>query len=100
MHIVLSPLIFITVYIGYVVSGSRFYIKIGLIIIVLWLVNFGLPFVGSFFSEVYIIQFIRVILLILIVIYMVVRYVSMKSLNIDRKRVLYLPWFVLYLLVV
>merc|ERR1712003_431813 len=35
MHIVLSPLIFITVYMGYVVSGSRFYLKIGLIIMVL-----------------------------------------------------------------
>jgi len=35
IHIVLSPLIFITVYIRYVVSGSRFYLKIGLIIIVL-----------------------------------------------------------------
>merc|ERR1712174_93698 len=58
IHIVLSPLMFITVYIGYVVSGSRFYLKIGLIIIVLWLVNFGLPFVGSFFSEVYMIQFV------------------------------------------
>jgi len=91
IHIVLSPLIFITVYIGYVVSGSRFYLKMGLIIIVLWLVNFRLPFVGSFFSEVYIIQFIRVMLLILIVIYIVVRYVSMKSLNIDRKGVIYLP---------
>merc|ERR1712157_210377 len=49
MHIILSPLIFMTVYIGYVVSGSRFYLKMGLIIIVLWLVNFRLPFVGSFF---------------------------------------------------
>jgi len=35
IHIVLSPLMFITVYIGYVVSGSRFYLKMGLIIIVL-----------------------------------------------------------------
>merc|ERR1712157_575958 len=91
MHIVLSPLIFITVYIGYVVSGSRFYLKMGLIIIVLWLVNFGLPFVGSFFSEVYMIQFVGVILLILIVIYIVVRYASIKSLNIDGKGMLYLP---------
>merc|ERR1712157_421688 len=91
IHIVLSPLIFITVYIRYVVSGSRFYLKMGLIIIVLWLVNFRLPFVGSFFSEVYIMQFIGIILLILIVIYMIVRYVSMKSLNIDGKGVLYLP---------
>merc|ERR1712003_99110 len=91
IHIVLSPLIFITVYIGYVISGSRFYLKIGLIIIVLWLVNFRLPFVGSFFSEVYIIQFIGVMLLILIVMYMIVRYVSMKALNIDGKGMLYLP---------
>jgi len=35
IHIVLSPLMFITVYIRYVVSGSRFYLKIGLIMIVL-----------------------------------------------------------------
>jgi len=35
IHIILSPLIFITVYIGYVISGSRFYLKIGLLIIVL-----------------------------------------------------------------
>merc|ERR1712003_416558 len=35
IHIVLSPLIFMTVYIGYVISGSRFYLKIGVIIIVL-----------------------------------------------------------------
>jgi len=100
IHIILSPLIFITVYMRYAVSGSRFYLKIGLLMIVLWLVNFRLPFVGSFFSEVYIIQYIGVILLILIVIYIVVRYVSMKSLNIDRKGILYLPWFVLYVLVV
>lgn len=46
------------------------------------------------------IQFFGVMLLILIMIYMIVRYVSMKSLNIDRKGVLYLPWFVLYLLVI
>merc|ERR1711976_57315 len=35
IHIVLSPLIFITVYMGYVVSRSRFYMKIGLLITVL-----------------------------------------------------------------
>merc|ERR1712157_89643 len=35
IHIVLSPLIFITVYIRYVINGSRFYLKIGLIIIIL-----------------------------------------------------------------
>jgi len=59
--------------------------------IVLWLVNFRLPFVGSFFSEVYMIQYIGIILIILVIIYMVVGYVSIKSLNIDRKGVLYLP---------
>lgn len=35
IHIILSPLIFITVYIRYVVSGSRFYLKMGLLMIVL-----------------------------------------------------------------
>jgi len=35
IHIILSPLIFITVYIRYVVSGSRFYLKIGLLMMVL-----------------------------------------------------------------
>merc|ERR1712048_1558306 len=35
IHIILSPLMFITVYMGYVVSGSRFYLKIGLLMIVL-----------------------------------------------------------------
>jgi len=54
-------------------------------------VNFRLPFVGSFFSEVYMIQFIGVMLFILVVIYIVVRYVLMKSLNIDGKGMLYLP---------
>lgn len=49
IHIMLSPLMFITVYMRYTVSRSRFYIKIGVLMIVLWLVNFGLPFVRSFF---------------------------------------------------
>jgi len=35
IHIVLSPLMFITVYKGYNNNGSRFYIKLGLLIIVL-----------------------------------------------------------------
>jgi len=35
IHIILSPLIFITVYIRYVINGSRFYLKMGLLIIVL-----------------------------------------------------------------
>jgi len=35
IHIMLSPLMFMTVYMRYVISGSRFYLKIGLLIIVL-----------------------------------------------------------------
>jgi len=35
MHIVLSPLMFITVYMMYVISGSRFYLKSGVLILVL-----------------------------------------------------------------
>lgn len=35
IHIVISPLMFITVYIAYRVSRSRFYIKMGLIMMIL-----------------------------------------------------------------
>jgi len=35
IHIVLSPLMFITVYGTYVISGSRFYLKMGVLIIIL-----------------------------------------------------------------
>lgn len=35
IHIVLSPLIFITIYRSYIISGSRFYVKGGLMIIML-----------------------------------------------------------------
>jgi len=35
IHIVLSPLIFITVYGMYVISRSRFYLKIGVLIMIL-----------------------------------------------------------------
>lgn len=100
IHIVLSPLIFITIYKMYGISGSRFYIKVGLMIMILWIVNFRLPFLGSFFTEVYIVSYCRMILLILLLIYMVVGYISIKSINMDRKRLLYIPFLVLYVLVV
>lgn len=74
--------------------------KIGVLMIVLWLVNFRLPFVGSFFAEVYIIQYLRVMLIVLVVIYILVGYVSIKSLNMDRKGMIYIPFLVLYVLVV
>jgi len=35
IHVILSPLIFITVYVGYIISGSRFYIKMRFLMMVL-----------------------------------------------------------------
>lgn len=99
MHIVLSPLIFMTVYIIYVISGSRFYLKSGIMILILWIINFGLPFLGSFFSEVYVMQYRSVIILILILMYLMVGYVMMKSLNMDGKGLFYIPWVVLYIII-
>lgn len=55
------------------------------------MVNFGLPFLGSFFSEVYVMQYGTSILIILIIMYMIVRYVIMKSINMDRKGVFIIP---------
>lgn len=100
MHIVLSPLIFITIYKIYSISGRRFYIKVGLLIIVLWVINFGLPFLRSFFSEVYIIQNGRIMIFSVVLMYMVVGYVMMKSLNMDRKGLFYIPWLVLYIMMI
>lgn len=100
IHIIISPLMFISIYIMYVYSRSRIYVKRGVLMIVLWIINFGLPFIRRFFSEVYIIINSRIILLILLIIYMVVRYVIMKSLNNTRVGLIYLPWIVLYLLII
>jgi len=98
IHIVLSPLMFITVYIIYNLSGSRFYMKSRIIIIILWVINFGLPFLRSFFSEVYVIQYGSVMVIILVNIYIIVGYAIMKSINLDRKGLFYIPWIVLYLI--
>jgi len=91
IHIVISPLIFMTVYICYVNSGSRYFNKIGFLVIVLWMVNFGLPFLGGFFAEVYLMMNNRIILMILIIIYIVCRYVMIKSINDVRVRCFYIP---------
>lgn len=91
IHIILSPLIFMSIYIIYVISGSRFYIKGRIIIIILWMINFGLPFLRGFFSEVYIMVNNGVILLILLIMYMVARYVMIKSINEVRSRLVYVP---------
>jgi len=63
-------------------------------------VNFGLPFLGSFFSEVYVMQYGSVIVLILITIYLIVGYVMMKSLNMDGKGLFYIPWATLYIMMI
>jgi len=55
------------------------------------MVNFGLPFLRSFFSEVYVIQHRSVIVFVLVVIYLMVGYVIIKSLNMDGKRLFYIP---------
>jgi len=91
IHIIISPLMFITVYMAYVISRSRFYAKVGLIIIILWIVNFRLPFIRSFFREVYVIQYGTLILLLLVLIYILVRYVMMKSINEVRMRLFVIP---------
>jgi len=101
IHIVLSPLIFITVYLRYMTSGSRIYLKSGLMIIILWMVNFRVPFCGGFFAEVYIISYIRTLLLVLILMYMVVGIVIIKSINNNiGDRIIYIPWFVLYIIMI
>lgn len=100
IHIVISPYIFMTVYLIYLNGGTRFYMKMGVTIIILWIVNFRLPMVRRFFSEVYLIMYCRMILMMLLIIYMVVGYVIIKSINDVRRRVYYIPWFVLYILVI
>lgn len=100
MHIVLSPIMFMTVYICYVIIGSRYYIKLRVMIILLWIINFGLPVLGRFFSEVYIMMNNRFILLILLIIYIIVGYVIIKSINDIRSGLMYIPWIMLYIIVI
>jgi hypothetical protein len=100
IHIVLSPLIFITIYKIYNLNGSRFYLKSRLLMIVLWLINFRLPFLRSFFAEVYMMQYVGFMLIVLIMMYVIVGYVAMKSLNMDRKGLFFIPFLVLYMLVI
>jgi hypothetical protein len=51
-HMLISPLIFLRVYMRYLSSGSRNKSVLGMGLLV---VNLGFPLVGSFFGEVYII---------------------------------------------
>lgn len=46
------------------------------------------------------IQYVGLMLLVVVVMYIIVRYVVMKSLNIDGKGIFYIPFIVLYLLMI
>jgi len=46
------------------------------------------------------IQYGSVIVLILVTMYLIVGYVMMKSLNIDGKRLFYMPWITLYIMII
>jgi hypothetical protein len=54
-------------------------------------VNFRLPIVRRFFSEVYVMIYCRMILIMLLLIYIIVRYVIIKSINDIRGGVYYIP---------
>jgi len=98
IHIVLSPLIFVLVYNMYMYSRSRYYIKIRIIVLILIICNFRFPYLGAFNAELYILTYVRLILFIVGIIYLVVGYVFMKSLNGIRSELYYLPVIVLYLI--
>lgn len=101
IHIIISPLIFITIYKSYIDSRSRFYMKVRFRMIVLWIINFRLPFLRGFFSEVYIIIYSGIIIMSLMSIYMLCRYVMIKSINNNRgRRLFYIPFLVLYILII
>lgn len=91
IHIVISPYMFITVYLMYLSRGTRFYMKIRFIIIILWIVNFRLPIVGRFFSEVYLMIYCGMMLIMLLIMYIIVGYVIIKSINDVGGGVYYIP---------
>jgi len=99
IHIVLSPLIFIIVYQRYINSGSRYLIKLRLLVLFLILMNFGFPYLGAFHTELYIISYIMVVICVIILIYILTRYVFIKSLTRIGNRLYYLPILVLYLVI-
>lgn len=57
IHVVVSPIIFILVYVRYLMNGSRYYINSYLFLLIL--INFSFPLIRSFFCEVYILSYNR-----------------------------------------
>jgi hypothetical protein len=100
IHIVLSPLIFIQVYIMYISSRSRYYLKIRVLVFLLILMNFRFPYLGAFYSELYIITYVGLLIVIIIIMYFISRYVIMKSLNGIGTRLFYIPILLLYIVVI
>lgn len=56
MHFMLSPVLFVVVYMGYGLSGSRKVSRLGLVSwLVIILVNIGLPLLRAFYVEVFLV---------------------------------------------
>lgn len=99
IHVVLSPLIFVIVYQGYINSRSRYLIKLRLLILLLMLMNFRFPYLGAFHTELYIMSYIMIVMCVIILMYILTGYVFIKSLVGIGNRLYYLPVVVLYLVV-
>lgn len=100
IHIVLSPLMFIQVYMMYVNNRSRYYLKLRICVFILILMNFRFPYLRAFHSELYMLSYWRLLVGVIGMIYFVSGYVIMKSINGTGVRVFYMPVLVLYMVVV
>lgn len=74
--------------------------KIGIVVLLLMLMNFGFPYLGAFNAELYIIIYVRLVLLVIIVMYIIVGYVFIKSLNGIGSEMYYLPIIPLYIVLI
>jgi len=99
MHIVISPLIFLLIYISYQISGSRYYKSLGLITMVLMVINIGFPYLRAFNAELYLISYHRFVIVVLLMIYLMMRLVLMSLINVEGSIIYYIPLFVLYLII-
>lgn len=84
-HVIVSPLLFVFVYYGYVSTGSRAIVGIGWSGLFLYLLNFGFPYLGSFHAELYIMNYLGMFFLVIFIIYIVVGYVFIKLVIVDQN---------------
>lgn len=98
IHIVISPLMFLVVYLGYQLSGSRYYKSIGVLVFVLMVVNVRFPYMGAFSAELYLLSYSRVVQLLIIVMYMLMGYVLICLVNFNDTSLFYIPLLTLYLI--